>query len=116
MGVPKKSLCQNTQNICSDPIRAEPICPFPGNARRGSTGVQACPFPPAAATHAADAHGFGRVFFGDRCEFVNNYNPYRDLAIVSPSIISNKPLMFRKQTIESPPSGTVVCLNIQVDF
>ena len=28
-GVPKKSLCQNLHEICSDPIRADPICPFP---------------------------------------------------------------------------------------
>ena len=31
-GVPKRSLCQKHE-ICSDPVSADPICPFP-NARR----------------------------------------------------------------------------------
>ena len=28
-GVPNRSLCQKIYNICSHPISADPICPFP---------------------------------------------------------------------------------------
>ena len=36
-GVPKKSLCQQKHESCSDPISADPFCPFPSHGDEGRT-------------------------------------------------------------------------------
>ena len=39
-GVPKKSLCQKEKKICSDPIGADPIRPFPNTGGDGEARVR----------------------------------------------------------------------------